>query len=172
MNKIMSRHAQDLRLNQFVSPAYTEEMMIEALCYMIRKVNPRIKIGERLTDSTQNVWQGKIVHPLEYPKDSRLQVMGSSFGKMKKLERPYFTATCVTQTHRFEDDLSCWKEFQGEYLYPYKVFVPYRDLLLTKKPGDIVLGADPTTFDLVEYVLTEEVLNDHRYIQFRYASGF
>jgi len=131
----------------------------------IKKNNPTIVIGERLKSHNAFVWDGKLYVEPEKPDE----VYRLNFTP-KHVEDPHVHVEAKAYRIDFKhiSTYTLPETAQGMYLYPYKVEIPHASWLTKYGVGDKINVADDS-FSYQRITLTEEIIDAHSYVIFRYA---
>lgn len=156
-----------MRKSPFLS--VDDNALMAALLENLAFSNPRLKIGERLSNLTETVWKGKVV------REDSVTPLNSIFLDFQVPHVEPKRVTVEVQTIRLK--LKAVEKIGGieldpslgEYLYPYDVRIPHKKWLVDNNPGDTVIAADDN-FNYSPYVLTEEDFERHSYFLFRFAT--
>lgn len=161
---------------------YTDKAIMKMLLDQVLHLNTWLRIGEKFTESTANVANGKIVTLCEGPDPPNLikvltnpihitlplitsQVVSVKSVKLKLAD----IATFRTSGLKALD----FKLTERVYLHPYTVHIPCREWLEDYQLGDLVCVSitDPNTFQqvIIETPLTQQMIDDNSDVVFRFA---
>lgn len=142
-----------------------EEELLWVMVEAFKAQNPTMQVGERLQGPTACMWKGKHVVPTSAIDQD---VIGLDF-LVPHYEPPSEVVVVQSMKIGFNKlDKVELGELHKKFLYPYNAVIPHKKWLSQYKAGDKIMAVD-SEFAASEITLTQEIIDQHSYVVFRFG---